>query len=116
MLRLLGRLLPRRFRERHGLDLIECQLDAWREEAKGRGGARATAFWMRVYWATALLFARQWARAIRNREGSELEVGMGWDGWYQDTRIALRGLLRRPLFACVVILTLGVGLGANVAV
>ena len=41
---------------------------------------------------------------------------MGWDGWKQDMRIALRGLLRRPSFASVVILTLGVGIGANVAV
>jgi putative ABC transport system permease protein len=96
--------------------LIECHLDAWREEVEGRGQVRAFAFWGRVYSATAVTVGRQWGMTIHEGRESKREVGMGWDGWGQDTRIALRGLLRRPSFSFIVVLTLGIGLGANVAV
>jgi predicted permease len=41
---------------------------------------------------------------------------MSMDGWSRDARHALRGLLRRPGFAGVTILTLGLGIGANTAI
>ena len=41
---------------------------------------------------------------------------MGWDRWAQEIRHTFRRLLRRPGFSLVVIMTLGLGLGANTAV
>ena len=41
---------------------------------------------------------------------------MGWDGWTQEIRYAVRRLSRRPGFSLVVVLTLALGLGTNTAV
>ena len=41
---------------------------------------------------------------------------MGLDTWEHDLRYALRRLLRKPGFSLLVVLTLGLGLGANTAV
>ena len=37
-------------------------------------------------------------------------------GWGQDVRLAVRGLVRKPMFAFVAIVTLGLGIGASTAV
>jgi hypothetical protein len=37
------------------------------------------------------------------------------DDWLQDTRIALRSFLKEPAFLLTVLLTLGLGIGGNVA-
>jgi len=45
---------------------------------------------------------------------------LAWREWFtdfrDDARFALRGLVRRPLFAAVAICTIGVGIGANTAI
>jgi putative ABC transport system permease protein len=38
------------------------------------------------------------------------------DELFQDFRISVRGLLRTPLFAVTVILTLALGIGTNTAI
>jgi len=42
--------------------------------------------------------------------------GMTMDGWMKEVFHATRGLLRRPAFAGVAVLTLGLGIGANTAI
>jgi hypothetical protein len=38
------------------------------------------------------------------------------ESWIADTRFALRGLKRTPLFAAVAILSVGIGVGATTAI
>src|SRR5438477_2971533 len=38
------------------------------------------------------------------------------DGWIRDVRLAARAMRRNPGFAIVVVLTLGLGIGANAAI
>ncbi len=42
--------------------------------------------------------------------------GVGMDGWTKEVVQAIRGLLRRPGFTIVAVLTLGLGIGANSAI
>ncbi|MEQ8330822.1 MAG: ABC transporter permease [Longimicrobiales bacterium] len=42
--------------------------------------------------------------------------GMTMDGWMKEVTHAVRGLLRRPGFTVVAVLTLGLGIGANTAI
>jgi putative ABC transport system permease protein len=42
--------------------------------------------------------------------------GMSMDGWTKEVIQAIRGLLRRPGFTAVAVLTLGLGIGANSAI
>ncbi|MDX1493809.1 MAG: ABC transporter permease [Longimicrobiales bacterium] len=42
--------------------------------------------------------------------------GMTMDGWTKEVMHAMRGLLRRPAFTVIAVLTLGLGIGANTAI
>jgi len=42
--------------------------------------------------------------------------GMTMDGWTKEIRQAIRGLLRRPAFTAIAVMTLGLGIGANTAI
>jgi len=55
------------------------------------------------------------ATLLRSAEHRERTMSIGeWlDGWRQDLRYSARSLRREPLLAAVVILTLGLGIGAN---
>jgi len=53
--------------------------------------------------------------ATRERVSAE-DAALGIESLWQDVRLAIRGFLKNPGFAVVVILTLALGLGANTAI
>ena len=103
-LRLLLRLYPTDFRDEFGEALVETYRDRCRA-AFQRGGVPALA-WV---WLRALV------DALRNGLGERLRPGVAWrrsGNWGRDTERAVRRLVRAPVFALTMILTLTVGLGA----
>jgi hypothetical protein len=68
--RLIVRMLPEDFRAKHGGDLVEGHVDAWRAEALGRGLITRFTFWVRAF-ASILrtVVAQRWraSRALSDR-------------------------------------------------
>ncbi len=104
--------LPEPERSEYGDEMRRVVEDGWASRRDTRGGI-GVGFWLRenvALWKTA----RRWRRAHREREGRTM--GSMFDGWSQDLGLSLRALRRRPGFAIVSALTLGVGIGASTAV
>ena len=102
--RLLLRLYPVGFREDVGEALVETYMDRSRD-ASHRGGVLAIA----MVWMSAL------ADSLRNGLGERLRPGVAWPrsgNWGRDAELAIRRLVRAPIFAAAMIGTLTVGLGA----
>ncbi|MEQ8331381.1 MAG: ADOP family duplicated permease [Longimicrobiales bacterium] len=72
-------------------------------------------------WAEARELVAEWVALLvagLRLRGEDLSTGAAtWSvGWTRDVRFAVRTLLRAPSFTAVVVLTLGLGIGANAAV
>ena len=92
-----GLLLPRGERERW--------LEEWRSDLEAFSAGRV-GWWRRLSWGVGIVLA-----AIHFRvEDTSM------DGWGREVRHAVRGLLLRPGFALVTVVTLGLGIGANTAI
>jgi putative ABC transport system permease protein len=108
---ILGHVLPREQREAALGDLAEEFAE--RTDAVGR---RSAARW---YWHQALasippLLRQRLARLIQRSQRPKGDGPMGT--FIYDLRHSLRGIRRNPGFAAVVVLTLGLGIGANTVV
>ncbi len=112
--RLLLLLYPRAFRARHG-GALQATLDAaWARERGRRGGAfRRARLLANVLWGGVAERLRSWVIVVKNRNRGE--ESMAADLLKTDARIALRMVRRAPLHSGVAIATLGIGVGACVA-
>jgi putative ABC transport system permease protein len=112
------RLFPSSFRERYGDDM----LDFYRERAAATrhsfvAGARLWSALLTDLVASAIAerFARP-RRAAAQSLQSHIQPEQTMSTLQQDARYAIRGIIQRPAFAAVILLTLGLGIGANAAI
>ncbi|MFW6079930.1 MAG: ABC transporter permease, partial [Gemmatimonadota bacterium] len=125
LFRLVLRLLPARLRERHGEEMA-VDLRRLANRGRARSGAAGVAFVLVRACADVVMQApvEHWrevtgADGTGSRHGARRERAgavetVAADG-YRALRLAVRALARRPGFAVVVVLTLGVGIGATAA-
>lgn len=118
-------LLPRAFHREYGAEMEAVVEEHWAEAGAGLGPAGALGFWLRQGWAVIRI-----AVTLRIRGGGPAEVaslvdhvtrrggrrGEMMDGLWQDVRHSTRALARRPGFALVTVVTLGLGIGACTAI
>ncbi len=91
------------------LGLPAEERERWREEWNADFDAlerRGAGLVERMSWAFGLV----WAALQFRSEGASM------DGWGREVRNAIRGLIHRPAFTAIAVLTLGLGVGANTAI
>ena len=104
-IRALIRLYPARFRERYGQAMVAFHRERVRE---------GEVAWYRVVWdhltSAIAEHVREWRRPyVEVHTSSRAMLG-------QDIRFAFRTLVRRPLFASIIVTTIALGVGANAAI
>jgi predicted permease len=112
--RLLLRLFPAEFRRAFGPDMEQLFRDRLRETA-GRPGARLRLWALAVLDASAQA-AVEWSARFGRTVGITIREGTSMEGWIQDLRFAARTLSRRPRFTTAAVVTLALGIGANVSI
>lgn len=125
--RLLLRILPARFREEFGEEMVAVVAEQWARVRVRPGWRPSWRFWWRQGWAvmrvavTLRLGRRGFpdAREVRELVGrASRDTGGGgmMQGLGRDLRSALRSIAARPTFALLAMATLGLGIGASTAV
>lgn len=104
--RTLLRIYPQRFRTQYEIDAVELFRDRY-QEARRRGFSALAWLWLRT--VPNVVVHGLLARVAEIRGGA---VGFGGG---VTLRNAVRGLMRAPGLSFVIVLTLGLGIGANVA-
>jgi putative ABC transport system permease protein len=125
--RLLLRLYPRDFRERFGSDMVDFFRDQ-RAAARRDGGALGVAWaWtvavadvLRVATLERLDITARWLRAARKDDAVRITLDSRNEDMLAtlmgDIRYALRGMITKRAFSGIVLATLALGIGANVAI
>ncbi len=115
LFRLLSLAYPPRFRRRYRQDLETAFEQTGREPRYAGAGGRVR-FWTFILRDLAAASARLWLRQISSRSHPSLPTHPSrneMDTIIQDISYALRQFVRRPGFAAVGILSLGLAIGAN---
>ena len=103
-LRLLLHLYPADFRDEMGRGLMEAYRDRCRTALRDGGIGSLARVWLRAL-----------ADSLRNGFGERLRPGIRWrrtGNWGRDAELAVRRLVRAPVFVLAMVGTLTVGLGA----
>lgn len=115
--RLLLRLYPAWFRSRYGEAYVAAALDRWKRERSGAGRARA---WVRTVAHLSVDAARSvrdvWRQEAQEEGGGRRRGPRRLEETLNDLRLGVVSLMRRPGFSALVVLTLGLGIGASAAV
>lgn len=117
---LLLRIYPRQFRERYSAELLDT-FRRDRRRARFSGHVGALRFWRHVLAdlaRTAVSERRHQASGgHRSTTFDRSHTSTGWgQAFGQDLIAGVRGLVKQPGYAAIVILTLGLGIGATTAV
>ncbi|MCG8458018.1 MAG: ABC transporter permease, partial [Holophagales bacterium] len=113
LLRLLSWLLPGDFRREYGAELLRATRDRWSELRPGLGPVGRAVFWLRQWVALSKAGAALWLGteilgAADRKPCRPRAVGLG-----NELRQTARSLGARPGFTAIVVLTLGLGVGAT---
>jgi len=103
-LRILLRLYPVDFRDEMGGAVVSAYRDRCRTALRTRGTLALLRVWLRALWDS-----------LRNGLGERVRPAASWrrsGNWGRDTEIAMRRLIRAPMFMAAMVGTLTVGLGA----
>lgn len=117
--------LPRGFRRRHGDEMRAVVASRLRATASSEGRVSAFRVWLFELLDLARAAGSQWLRLVFSRRSGyqvprrpsrTLPLSESLSSVWYDIRYAGRMLLKRPGFAAVAILSLGLGIGASSAV